>query len=247
MTFTKSDAPLTELCAEKKYSIVAKHSGKCIAPISTGYVDGTNIVQKTFRQDDAAALWTVSGTDGGYWNLSLGGTGKSMTCRANKYIQLFDYNNSSALQSWTLNFIDPSHFSIGAKGTGKVIEVKDGSLDENASLALASYSGADNQLFSLVDNGTGTGVANVNVVNKVWLSSNPFKDKVVIRVPTTSTVRRAQLDIYAVNGARVFSEVVPVTGPFCAFCWQPEDAHQGVYIYKVQVGNSKASGKLVRI
>lgn len=247
IVFERSDASPMSPSEDKSYSIIAKHSGKCIAPISSGYVDGTNIVQKTPGADGADALWRVAERDGGYWNLSPSGTDKCMTCRAGKYIQLFDYNNASALQSWTLRFVDDTHFTIGAKGTGMVIEVKDGSLGENVSLALASYTGSDNQLFSLKESGTETSVTGNSLDTRVWLSDNPFKDKVLIRMPVTSDELSARLDIYAASGARVYSEVAPVSGASCCFCWQPHNASHGVYIYNVRAGKVSASGKLVKI
>jgi hypothetical protein len=223
--------------------IRAKHSNKNLAPISDDLVDGTNIVQK----DDTDKEWTVSLSDDGYWAFTPSVTDKYLTCRAKKYVQLFDYNNTSELQKWTMTFVDDKHFMIGAKGTGLVIEVKDYSQGENAQLTLAAPTGADNQLFYFDQVSNGISETHVVGNEKATVWPNPFTSKVNISVPVHGGEQAAELSIFSVGGFKIYNNVATAVNGKYNFCWQPSDIESGIYVYNVIEGGKKFTGKLIKL
>ena len=145
--FEKSESVVASIDSNDTYRLIAKHSGKALCPISVNSNNGTNIVQKT--SDDESSLWNICPVADGYYSLQTQASGLYMTCRAGKRVQQYEFDNTSTLQYWTINYVDDRYFTLGAYGTGKVVAVSNSSNAENATLELVAPTQADNQLFCL--------------------------------------------------------------------------------------------------
>ena len=168
-----------------------------------------------------------------------------MTIRGNKYIQQFPFDTTVDVAKWGIQCVDGKYFCITAKGLGTVLEVVDSSDRENATLGLASFTGADNQLFSIEEIGDATGLENLEEA-KAAAYPNPFVDYINISA-SVEKGDKCTLYIYTPSGNLVYSDSQVAIENVVTFTWNPGlSIPQGVYIYTLKGSTFCSSGKIVK-
>lgn len=135
------------------FKVTAKHSGKSLMVQDGSGSKGAKVVQGTFGMS-AESIWKLSENSDGYTvftninsGLDMGVSGASVDDGA-AIIQWSQGSNTN--DEWTVERLENSDFyRVINRKSGKVLEVADQSMDDNAPLIQNNWMDADNQKFEI--------------------------------------------------------------------------------------------------
>lgn len=242
--FVRSEFPVQKISSDKTYKIIAKHSGKVLGLLIDDDTSGTTIVQQTFNEAHHQ-LWRPYLVGDAYYGIQSVSSRLFISLRGGRYIQQFPFDGTLDIGKWGLQCVGENQYCIIAKGTGQVLEVTSSSTEENASLGLGAFTGADNQLFVLEEFNGGS---DIHQEKSYDLSPypNPFTTSVNIPV-NMDKPDVLSLSIFNLSGNLVYREDRTVAGGLETFCWTPEmGLPQGIYMYKIEGQSLHTNGKLFK-
>jgi|GEM_PF-2784049 len=135
------------------YTIIAKHSGKCMDVSGKSIDNGVKIIQYDYRGGDNQ-LWKFKPIGNGYFQIIAKHSGKCLDVGSKsinngaKIIQ-YDYLGGDN-QLWKLDPVNNGYFRIIAKHSGKCLDVSGMSIDNGVKIIQYDYWGGDNQLWKFL-------------------------------------------------------------------------------------------------
>lgn len=142
-----SGADISKNIAEGTYRIVSVHTGKALSTDSIG-----KLCQRT-KGNEQSQYWKITYVGGGEYKLENEATGKAMTVEGCSYanggiITTSNYNKKIN-QRFAILSADSGNYRIIASNSGKAIDIKDWSGDDNAVIFQWRYVQGNNQKWIL--------------------------------------------------------------------------------------------------
>lgn len=142
-----SGADISKNIAEGTYRIVSVHTGKALSTDSIG-----KLCQRT-KGNEQSQYWKITYVGGGEYKLENEATGKAMTVEGCSYanggiITTSNYNEKIN-QRFAILSADSGNYRIIASNSGKAIDIKDWSGDDNAVIFQWRYVQGNNQKWIL--------------------------------------------------------------------------------------------------
>lgn len=142
-TAVKSCNDVAENIAEGSYRIVSVHTGKVLS------VDGNGNLCQRKKSNEESQWWKITYVGGGEYKLENKATGMAMTVAgcsyANGGIITTSYYNDKINQRFAILPADAGNFRIIASNSGKAIDIKDWSGEDNAVIFQWRYVMGNNQ------------------------------------------------------------------------------------------------------
>lgn len=142
-----SGADISKNITESTYRIVSVHTGKALSTDSSG-----KLCQRT-KGNEKSQYWKITYVGGGEYKLENEATGKAMTVEGCSYanggiITTSDYTEKIN-QRFAILSADSGNYRIIASNSGKAIDIKDWSGDDNAVIFQWRYVQGNNQKWIL--------------------------------------------------------------------------------------------------
>jgi phage tail protein X len=135
----------------KSYRIVSKKSGKVLDISGAGTTNDCPVIQWGYH-GGANQQWRLFSLGSGYFKVMARNSGKYLACHYTAdgtSVYQYDYY-SGGYKDWKIECVGTTgYYRFVHRASGKVLDVRGGSIADGAKMQIYTWTGADNQLFKI--------------------------------------------------------------------------------------------------